>query len=58
MRAYILRINSPVSLEYAKITADSCDKIDLDWEYPAIQGEIGHGFKPEDKQPLVSFTII
>ncbi|MGY8865626.1 MAG: hypothetical protein ACKVJK_08325 [Methylophagaceae bacterium] len=33
MKAYILRINSPVSLEYAKITADSCDKVGLKWEY-------------------------
>jgi chitinase len=31
------------------------DGIDLDWEYPAIQGEIGHGFKPEDKQ---NFTAL
>lgn len=31
------------------------DGIDLDWEYPAIQGEIGHGFKPEDKQ---NFTFL
>lgn len=33
MKAYILRINTPVSLEYSKITADSCNQIDLDWEY-------------------------
>jgi len=31
------------------------DGIDLDWEYPAIQGEIGHAFKPEDKQ---NFTAL
>jgi len=33
MKAYILRINSPVSHEYAKMTADSCDKVGLKWEY-------------------------
>ncbi len=33
MKAYILRINTEMSHEYAKITADTCDVIDLDWEY-------------------------
>ena len=31
------------------------DGIDLDWEYPAIEGYPGHAFKPEDKQ---NFTIL
>lgn len=33
MKAYILRINSELSHKYAKITAETCDAIDLDWEY-------------------------
>lgn len=32
-RAYILRIDTPTSIEYAKTCADSCDKIGLKWEY-------------------------
>lgn len=32
-KAYILKIDTPVSNEYAKICADSCDKIGLDWKY-------------------------
>ncbi|SMD33022.1 chitinase [Reichenbachiella faecimaris] len=31
------------------------DGIDLDWEYPAIEGFPGHEFKPEDKQ---NFTAL
>ena len=33
MKAYILRINDPLSIKYAKGCAESCDAIDLDWEY-------------------------
>ena len=32
-KAFILRINDSRSIEYAKHTADSCDKVGLDWEY-------------------------
>jgi hypothetical protein len=33
-KAYILRVSSnPISVEYAKMTADSCNKIGLNWEY-------------------------
>lgn len=32
-KAYILKINTPVSQEYAKICADSCDSVGLKWEY-------------------------
>lgn len=32
-KAYILKIDTPVSNEYAKTCADSCDKIGLDWKY-------------------------
>ena len=32
-KAYILKINSDVSNEYAKNCADSCDKVGLKWEY-------------------------
>jgi hypothetical protein len=32
-RAYILTINKPISKEYAKHTAESCDAVGLDWEY-------------------------
>lgn len=31
------------------------DGIDLDWEYPAIEGYPGHAYKPEDKQ---NFTAL
>lgn len=33
----------------------NADGIDLDWEYPAIEGFPGHAFKPEDKQ---NFTAL
>jgi len=33
VKAYILRINDPLSIKYAKGCAESCDAIDLDWEY-------------------------
>jgi len=32
-KAYILKIDTPISNEYAKVCADSCDKVGLDWEY-------------------------
>lgn len=32
-KAYILKINTPISEEYAKICADSCDAVGLKWEY-------------------------
>lgn len=32
-KAYILRIDSDISREYAKFAADSCDKVGLKWEY-------------------------
>ena len=32
-KAYIIKINTPLSDEYAKMTADSCDRVGLKWEY-------------------------
>ena len=32
-KAYILRIDDPISIEYAKVCAESCDKVGLEWEY-------------------------
>ena len=32
-KAYILRIDTPVSKEYAKTCSDSCDRVGLKWEY-------------------------
>jgi len=32
-KAYILRINNPVSIEYAEQCAESCDRVGLAWEY-------------------------
>ena len=32
-KAYIIRIDTPMSFEYAKETAKSCDQIGLKWEY-------------------------
>jgi len=31
------------------------DGLDLDWEYPASQGPVGHAFKPEDRR---NFTLL
>lgn len=33
MKAYILRINTDLSKEYAQACADSCDAVGLEWEY-------------------------
>jgi|TARA_B110000908_G_C10224851_1_gene437359 GR25 family glycosyltransferase involved in LPS biosynthesis len=33
MKAYILRIDTPNSIEYAKTASDSCEAIGLEWEY-------------------------
>ncbi|RYZ29879.1 MAG: glycoside hydrolase family 18 protein [Chitinophagaceae bacterium] len=33
------------------------DGIDLDWEYPAIEGYRGHPFKSEDKQNFTSLLV-
>lgn len=33
MKAYILRHDHPTSHKYAKMCAETCDVIDLDWEY-------------------------
>jgi len=33
IKAYILKINTPVSNEYAKVCADSCDKVGMSWTY-------------------------
>lgn len=32
-KAYILKIDTPISHEYAKICSDSCDNVGLNWEY-------------------------
>lgn len=32
------------------------DGIDLDWEYPAVQGYPGHTFRPKDKQNFTSLV--
>lgn len=32
-KAYILKIDNPISNEYAKTASDSCDRIGLPWEY-------------------------
>lgn len=32
------------------------DGIDLDWEYPAIQGPVGHPFSPRDKQTFTALV--
>jgi len=33
------------------------DGIDLDWEYPAVQGFPGHTFKPEDKSNFTALVV-
>ena len=33
MKAYILKIDTQTSNEYAKVCSDSCNNIGLDWEY-------------------------
>ena len=33
IKAHILRIDDPISHEYAKICSDSCDKVGLIWQY-------------------------
>jgi len=32
-KAHILKIDTPLSNEYAKVCSDSCDKVGLKWEY-------------------------
>ena len=32
-KVYIIRIDTPTSKEYAKVCADSCDKVGMKWEY-------------------------
>ena len=32
-KTYILKIDTPISNEYAKICADSCNKLGMSWEY-------------------------
>jgi len=39
----------------AIISKYGLDGVDIDWEYPAIQGEAGNIFRPEDKQ---NFTLM
>jgi len=46
--------------EFAQSAKDLCEKyktdgIDLDWEYPAIEGYPGHQYLPEDKH---NFTLL
>ncbi|MBN9351314.1 MAG: glycoside hydrolase family 18 protein [Chitinophagaceae bacterium] len=36
------------------LTETSADGIDLDWEYPVIEGFPGHSHKPEDKENFTS----
>lgn len=44
------------AVSVVKVLKDyNADGIDLDWEYPAIEGFPGHEFKPEDKQ---NFTAL
>ncbi len=33
------------------------DGIDLDWEYPAVEGYPGHGYKPEDKENFTALAV-
>ncbi|WP_422360217.1 glycoside hydrolase family 18 protein [Reichenbachiella sp.] len=35
----------------------NADGIDLDWEYPAIEGFPGHEYKPEDKQNFTALVL-
>ena len=37
------------------MTKYKADGLDLDWEYPAIEGPPGHAYSPEDKQ---NFTLL
>jgi chitinase len=50
-------------LEFARSVKDllaiyRVDGLDLDWEYPAIEGVPGHPFKPEDKQNFTALIEI
>lgn len=38
-KAYILRINNPISIEYANVCAESCDKVGLPYEF--FEGYMG-----------------
>lgn len=39
------------------IKAYNVDGIDIDWEYPAIQGFPGHAFKPEDRDNFTGLML-
>ncbi|OAZ05169.1 glycoside hydrolase family 18 protein [Flavobacterium succinicans] len=34
-----------------------CDGLDLDWEYPSIEGFPGHKFQPEDKSNFTALVV-
>ena len=41
-KAYILKIDTPISNEYAEVCAQSCDKVKLPWSYfHGFQGMMG-----------------
>lgn len=49
--------------EFAQSVLDLCkyfgtDGLDLDWEYPAIEGHPGHTYKPEDKKNFTALIQI
>jgi len=55
-KAYILRIDDPISHEYAKTASDSCDKVGLSWEYfEGIKGAADAA--PWDKAMCDTFGI-
>lgn len=53
-------MTEPARKEFAQSVLDLCryfgtDGIDLDWEYPTIEGHPGHTYRPEDKN---NFTAL
>lgn len=62
-KAYILKIDTPISNAYAKVCADSCDKVGLKWAYfEGYQNQTGKaafaniGIKGLQTEPYVFLT--